>query len=155
MASSRYAETTTTLLTALRASTALAALDTFIGDGPAVDDEYPRRAIYVGWSGDGEDDVAGSSSQEWHDNGPGAARDEIITLTCVARAQTGDNDLPGMRDAALDLLAEVESILRADVDLGIAEVMHAEVAGFTVHQFSGEDGVGVDVVFTIRFKALI
>jgi hypothetical protein len=155
MVASRYAEVTTEFLAALRASTALATLEAHIGDGPPTGDEYPKRAIYVGWSGDDEDDVAGTSQQSWHDLGIGAARDETIGITCVARAMTGDNDMPGMRDAALGLLAEIEAILRGDVDLGISEVMHGEVAGFTVHQFSGEDGVGVDVVFTVTFKALI
>lgn len=155
MAISRYAAATDAILTTLRANATLSAAAVEIIDGPPVQQAYGTTVLYVGWRGDVDDDTAGDITQAYHDLGPAATRDEIISIYCVVQSVRGDDDMSAARSSAVAALGAIETALRANVSLGLADVLRIELSDSTVRQVRDADGIGVELGFTITVTSLI
>ena len=103
-----------------------------------------------------DDGYAGSFTQEYHDLGPTATRDDAGTIGCVVVAQSGDQAIKPLRDAAFDALADVEATLRADVGLGVSSALRIELGSGQISQGRSEDGYSFcEVRFELTYQALI
>jgi hypothetical protein len=108
MATSRVPAAVGALLAILRAAPALA--DVRIVDGPESVNLTERHRIYVGWQPNAESAV--DLVQDF--NAAGArTRDEDFTIACYAESRTGDKDMAARRDRVFEIVAAVETALRA------------------------------------------
>ena len=125
-------------------------------DAEQVTDDFIGRAVVVGARSEKDErGFAGSVNQAYHDLGPTATRDETGTVHCYAYAQTGDNDVAGMRSAVVGIIGEVETALRANYDLDVAGVRHVELLTGDVYQGLTNHGAFALIEFTVRYEALI
>lgn len=122
-------------------------------DGPEVGSDWPAQWAVVGGDGpvDQEED-AGRTVQTW--NGLGAkTRQEQLTITCAVGSSTGNDEtgLKGRRDAALALLAAIETALRADPGLGNFTTGDgaAEMSDASLKYVTNVQGLAAVLVFTI------
>jgi hypothetical protein len=108
MATSRVPVAVDALLAILRAAPALA--DVRIVDGPEPVNLTERHRIYVGWQPNAE--TAVDLVQDF--SGAGArTRDEDFTIACYAESRTGDKDMAIRRARVFEIVAAVETVLRA------------------------------------------
>ena len=155
MAISRWAAAVDALIAALQADATLATVPAEVIDGPPTGQVYRDVAVYVGFRGDEDDPTAGTVQQEWRTVSPDAKRDEVLTIDCIAEAVRGDNNMALARTAATAALGAVESALRADPDLGLADVAWLEVSDSSVQQFRDADGAVCRHLFTVTVKSVI
>lgn len=113
-----------------------------------------RAAVVIG-ADTGDEGRCGVFSQEYHDLGATATRDDLGTVDCQVFAQSGGDDLSALRLAAFGVLADVEDALRSGVTLGVASALRIELSGGDVFQGRTEDGAFVEVRFQIAYTALI
>ena len=113
-----------------------------------------RAAVVLG-TDTGDEGRCGVFTQEYHDLGSVATRDDIGSIDAQVFAQSGNDDLAVLRAAAFDVLADVESALRSSVTLGVASAIRIELAGGDVFQGRTEDGAFVEVRFQLAYTALI
>lgn len=89
-------------------------------DGPGVTADPGPLALWVGVSdidpGAGLKDTA-SSAQQWAGLGR-MARNEDLTVYCVAQAQSGSDDVRVLRLAVAAIVTAVENLVRGDASLG-------------------------------------
>lgn len=156
--------TTTSRLPALidalvsRATTALAASPVLVTDGYGVTDD-PSDFLMVGIE---EPTIpaasfAGSSDQSWGPQG-NRARDENGAVWCAAYSENGDGVQKTARDAAYSYMAAVETLLRADPNLGIAPggnfvAQMGDTQRLTQNQDS--NGASALLIFNVSFFARI
>lgn len=122
-------------------------------DGPQVGSDWPNDWAMVG--GDGsvdEEEDAGRTVQTW--NGLGAkTRQEQLTITCAVGSSTGnaETSMKVSRDAALALLAAIETALRADPGLGNFTTGDgaAEMSEASLKYVTNTQGLAAVLVFTI------
>lgn len=150
MAITRWDAVVDAVIAAVDAATTAA-----VFDAVPVTDEYLPQVVIVGARADDERGLAGTLRQTYHDLGASAKRDETGTIYCSAISQTGDDDIATVRAAAIALVGVVESTLRADFDLGLADVLRIEVALGDVFQGRTAQGVFCEVEFTVEYTALI
>lgn len=155
MAISRYAAVTDAILSTLRANATLSAAAVEIVDGPPIQQQYGTTCLYLGWRGDPDDDTAGNITQNYHDLGPAATRDEIVDIYGVVQSVRGDDDMAAARTTAVAALGAMETALRGNVSLGLADVLRIEVTDSAVRQVRDADGIGVELAFTITVTSLI
>ena len=155
MATSRYSAVVDAILTALRADSTLSSIPAQIVDGPMLTQEYGTTVIYIGWEGDPENDSAGTISQNYHDMGPSATRDETISIFCVVQVFRGDDDMSTARSDAGTALGAIESVLRTTPALGLANVLRCEMSDSAVRQVRSDLGIAVEHAFTITVTSLI
>lgn len=157
MAISRWAAVHDAVLTKVRASTDPAMSGVEVFDGPPYGDNLPMRAVYVGWTGDPEDDNAGTVRQSVHDAGAGtsARRDEEIVIQCMCEAFSGDDDLVSLRGVAVGILGAVETALRSDFTLGLEYVLRVEMDSADVFQARTPQGSRVAFGFALTATCLI
>lgn len=157
MAVSRFAALTDAILSTLRASTDAGLTGVEIVDGPPFGADVPPKAVFIGWTGGDEDDTAGTISQSVHDAGLGASakRDETVVVECIAEVFTGDDDLSAPRTTCVAILGAVESALRADYSLGLADVLRVEIDTGEVLQSRGPNGAAVRIGFRVSATCLI
>jgi hypothetical protein len=108
MATSRVPAAVGALLAILRAAPALA--DVRIVDGPESVNLTERHRIYVGWQPNAESAV--DLVQDFSAAGA-RTRDEDFTIACYAESRTGDKDMAARRDRVFEIVAAVETALRA------------------------------------------
>ncbi|MFD9225382.1 hypothetical protein ACFWDI_36480 [Streptomyces sp. NPDC060064] len=96
------------LLAILRAVPALEAVH--IVDGPPSVNLTERQRIYVGWQPSGEASVA--LTQDFAAAGA-RTRDEAFEIFCYAESRGGDKDMALQRTRVFELVAAVETALRA------------------------------------------
>lgn len=155
MAISRYAAAVDALIALAAADATLIALPCVPVDGPPGGQQYNDVTLYVGWSGDEDDDSAGQIESAYHDLGSGARRDEIVSVLCTIRSVRGDDLMATARSSAVTAFGALETAIRANVSLGLADVMRVEVSDAAVRQVRDGLGIGVDVGFTITITSLI
>ena len=155
MAISRYAAVTDAIISTLSAlqSTTLANVE--IVDGPPLIDQFPPDAIYVGWNGGIDDDSAGNITQSYHDTSPVATRDERVEVYCIFQSARGDDEMAEARTRVVDMLGAAETALRANVGLGLTDLLRVEVSDGAVRQVRNADGIGVEIAVTITATSLI
>lgn len=125
-------------------------------DGPEVTGEPTGLALWVGTDDPEETDTgqqAADMEQEWAALGA-RARDELFTIYCVADGMTGEDTMAAARDAAFGIVAAVENLLRADVNLG-GNCLFAGVCPTGLFQKSTDRGALARVPFKIEGKARI
>lgn len=153
MSITRFAAVVDALLTTLQADGALAGVDVI--DGPAWGAYVSPEAVYIGHSGDDGNDSAGAISSEYHELGTAAKRDETVTVNCAVQVARGDDLLAQARLRAVTLFGAVESALRANISLGLSDVLRIEVTAGDVRQVRNADGCGVEVLFSVQATSLI
>lgn len=157
------------LVAQLQAATGLRAPTDPAGDGipvydgpaPTLDSTPVQQFVAIGWDGDTETSSVGASTQQdWHDFGgtPGPARDETGQISCcILAAPDGidDTDLPALRAAAVATLGLVETAIRADVSLGLANLLWCHITANQLIQEQNIDGALVNLQFVVTYRALI
>lgn len=130
--------------------------DATVVDGPAVNlPNIGQDTLYIGWSGDEGDNTSANADQEWAGLG-NRARSEAMVIVCRAHTTSGDTVMKPVRDAALVLVAAVETALRNDPQLGSA-LTPPGLAQFgsvrTLNQLQTEQGAQCGAVFTVNVTA--
>jgi len=84
-------------------------------DGPVVTAAPAQRVLYVGLTDPDSDamEPAAESQQTWAALGR-RARNEQVTIHCVAEAWSGTDTVSAQRTAAAGIVAAVETLLQAD-----------------------------------------
>lgn len=141
-----------------RATTALAAYPVLVTDGYAVTDD-PSDFLMIGIE---EPSIpaasfAGSSDQIWGPQG-GRKRDENGAVWCAAYSENGDGVQKTARDAAYSYMAAVETLLRADPNMGlntggnfVAEMGDTQ----RLTQDQNSNGASALLIFNVKFFARI
>ena len=148
-----YLVTTFTAAATLGAATPPVA----VYDGPVVTDAPSQLNLWVGMDDpDSEEAPIGAESEsEWGALGA-LARNEQITVHCVAEAWSGPTDVAAIRTSAFGIVAAVETLLRADVSLGgTLPSGWCEVTGLQLRQNNVETGAVARVSFQINCRARI
>ena len=153
MTITRYASVVDAVLATLQADANLTGV--LVNDGSPTPGFNPYEGIYIGWSGGEDDDTAGSISQDWHDTGIAATRDETVSIDYVVQAVRGDDLMSEARARVVQLLGYVEAALRANPSLGIDGVKWVEVSAGSVRQVRNEDGIGVEITGSITATCII
>lgn len=141
------------LVAALRADPSLSGVTVL--DGPPVTDDPLWEVVSIGFAWDAEDDRAAETTQGYHELGMTAKRDETVDVYCAVRVVNGDADVSTARARAVVLLGAVETVLRADPSLGLADLLRCEVTVGDLRQTQTGDGVGALIRFTVTATALI
>lgn len=159
MTTSRVPDVIDYLVTAFTAAVTLGAADppVVVYDGPVVTLEPAELVLFVGID-DAEGigaAVGATAEQQWAALGK-MARDELLTVFCVAQAWSGDRDVRTARVAAFGIVAAVEDIVRGDAALGgLVQFVNPGVTGLTLRQNNTPDGAIAEVAFSINGKARI
>ena len=153
MATSALPAVLDALVSALRASPALAAVTVY--DGPAPTSATDLDMIVIG---DDDDQEAGSpaglTEQSW--NGLGAKRrDESIEIRCAAVSWSGDVEIKPLRDRVFALTAAVETVLRAGPSLSGACQWSEFARVDELRQEQTDRGAVVSALFTVSARARI
>lgn len=151
MTITRWAAVVDAVIAAVDSATSASVFDT-----RQITDDFIGRAVVVGARSESDErGFAGSINQAYHDLGPTATRDETGSVHCYAFAQTGDNDVAGMRAAVVTVIGEVETALRSNYDLDVAKVRHVELLTGDVYHGLTKHGAFALIEFTVRYEALI
>lgn len=155
MATSAAPAAVDALLTILRASPALT--DVHIVDGPPSVNLTERHRIYVGWSPGADASI--DISQGFASAGA-RTRDEDANIACYVETRAGDKDMALRRGRAFELLAAVETALRATDAAPEAPTLNGTVlwSGLTAGsliQEQGDKGALAGLVFTVAYRARI
>ena len=140
------------LVAALSADSTLAGL---VYDGPPVTGDPLPDVVTIGFAYDEDDDTAADIRQELHELGAAAKRDETVDIRCAVMSSNGDGDMAAARTRCITLLGAVESVLRADYSLGLADVLRVELALGTLRQAQDSSGAAAFVQFTITATSLV
>ncbi|WP_060952396.1 hypothetical protein [Streptomyces hygroscopicus] len=108
MATSAVPAAVDALLAILRAAPALA--DVLVVDGPPSVNLTDRRVVYVGWQPGGE--AAVTLEQDFASAGA-RTMDETFEISGYAEVRSGDKDMADRRRAVFELVAAIETALRA------------------------------------------
>lgn len=154
MATSRVPAAVDALLAILRAAPALA--DVHIADGPSAVNLTDRHRIYVGWQPAGEAAVA--LTQDFASAGA-RTRDEAFGIACYAESRGGDKDMAARRSRVFELVAAVETALRATDAAPTAPTLNGSVqwAHITAGNLTQlqDQGALAGLDFTITCRARI
>lgn len=127
-------------------------------DGWSVEDNSALPdCVWVGWRPDSDDSVLFTQAF----NSAGArTRDEKFQILCYAEAWSGDTDVLARRTRAFELLAAVETALRATV-VGPNKptlngtVLWAELTAGAIRPIQDDRGLRVGIPFVISCQARI
>jgi hypothetical protein len=147
------------LVTTFTAATTLgaAASPVSVYDGPVVTETPAQLTLWVGMDDpDSEEAPVGAESEsQWAALGA-MARDEEISVHCVAEAWSGDTDVKATRLAAYGIVAAVETLLRADASLGgVLPSGWCEVTRMQLRQNNVPQGAVARVAFQVVCRARI
>lgn len=135
------------------------ALDTAVTVGPPMTQAYLPDGVIVAGDTTSEDGMAGAFDQSYRTiggpQGAAAERDDDGTITCEVWAQSGGDDLVPLLDRAFGLMEDALDALRADVGLGLADVLNLDLAAGQVYAGPSEQGAFVRLPFTVRYTAVI
>jgi hypothetical protein len=152
--SSRFAAVYDALLSTLQADGNLSSVT--VSDGLPITDDRLVDLVIVGNGGDPENSEAGRITQSYHDlAGTSSTRDEVVTINCFAMSQTGDVDVSATRTRAFQVLGYVESAIRANYALGLANVLRVEITEISCNIEQFADGTSVRLPFTVQATCLI
>lgn len=155
MATSRVPAAVDALLAILRAAPSLEGVTVL--DGPDVINLTGLHRIYVGWQPTAEAAVALTQGF----NAAGArTRDEDFSIHCYAEARGGDKDMAARRARVFELLAAVETALRATDAAPAAPtlggtVLWAHLTAGDLQQVQSSDGALAGLPFTVTCRARI
>lgn len=142
------------LLAILRAAPGLA--DVRIVDGPASTNLTELKQLFVGWQPAAEAAVA--LEQDFASAGA-RTRDETFEISCYAETRSGDKDMATQRGRVFDLVAAVETALRATDAAPTAPTLNGTVlwAHLTTGNLSQiqAEGTVAGLSFTVTCRARI
>jgi hypothetical protein len=120
-------------------------------DGPVVVTSTPTDYLVIGGTED-PDDEPSSFDQDW--NGLGArGKIEQGEITCAVLVGTGGEDVKAARDRALEVIDEVETLVRADPSLGgVLSGGWCQVSSGRHTQRLNSQGLYVRIVFTVAYN---
>lgn len=154
MATSRVPAAVDALLAILRASAALTGVR--IVDGPEAVNLTERHRVYVGWQPGADAAVA----LQQHFNAAGArTRDESFDIACYAESRSGDKDMAARRTRVFEIVAAVETALRATDAAPTAPTLNGTV--LWSHMATGDltqertEGTLAGLAFTVSCRARI
>jgi hypothetical protein len=155
MATSSVPAAIDALLALLRAAPELA--DVEVIDGPPTDDMSAADFIAVGWQP--ESDEAAQLTQQFAYAGA-RRRDEQIVITGWLESWTGDREFKPPRDRAFELLAALETALRAtdarpEAPTLSGAVLWAEFTAGSMRQQFTDQGARVGITWTVAGMARI
>ena len=155
MAVSRFAAVADAVMATLYAvaDTSLAGVD--IVDGPPIVTSYSSDFLFIGWTGDPDNDLSGTIRSSYHDTGPTATRDEVVEISGAVISGRGDDNMAAARLRAVTIFGVMESAFRANYGLGLADVMRVELSDGAVRQVRDGLGLAVEIDFTITVTSLI
>lgn len=140
------------LVAALSADATLKGL---VWDGPPITGDPLAEVVTIGFAFDDGDDLSAEITQEYHELGPAAKRDETVDVRCAVMASNGTADMSLARARCVVLLGAVESVLRATPSLGLSEVLRCEVTVGSVRQAQTKQGAACIVQFVVTATSLI
>lgn len=156
MTTSQVGNVLTATAAVLSADANLLAAVVPVYDGPTMSQATNLEYVVVGHDPSGESTIAAQTQQDWRsDGGASAMRDEIITFPITVVVRAGDTDIVTRRTRAYVLAGYVESALRTNYTLGLAQVAWVEIADQTLHQVAAAEGSIVYVESTVRARAVI
>lgn len=124
-------------------------------DGPVTTEEAAALVLWVGLDDPDSDggQLAAQSERQWAGL---ADQNETITISCVAEAWSGDDDIATQRVAAYGIVAAVETLVRADATGfgGNGVVANPGVTGSQLRQNNPKDGAQARVSFQIVLTVL-
>ena len=128
-----------------------------IYDGPPVTGLDAPLKLYVGLTDPDNEaaEEAGTFDQSRIDLGM-AAREENISIRCVAEAWSGTDDMATIRANAFGISAAVEALVRADGTFGAPQgtiTANPGVTGGVLLQNATSTGAVARIVFSINFRA--
>ncbi|NUP37008.1 MAG: hypothetical protein HOY76_08315 [Streptomyces sp.] len=142
------------LLAILRAAPGLA--DVRIVDGPASTNLTELKQLFVGWQPAVE--AAVTLEQDFASAGA-RTRDETFEIACYAETRSGDKDMATQRGRVFDLVAAVETALRATDAAPTAPTLNGTV--LWSHLTTGNlaqmqaEGTVAGLAFTVTCRARI
>ncbi|NUS74941.1 MAG: hypothetical protein HOV70_01910 [Streptomyces sp.] len=154
MTTSRVPAAVDALLAILRATPALE--DIRIVDGPDAVNQTDRHRIHIGWQPGSE--AAVTLQQQF--NAAGArTRDEAFTIACYAETRGGDKDMALRRARVFEIVAAVETALRATNEAPTAPtlngtVLWAHITAGDLFQVQSEGAIA-GLHFTVTCQARI
>ncbi|WP_406730895.1 hypothetical protein [Streptomyces sp. NBC_01794] len=155
MATSAVPGAIAALLAILRAAAELS--DVQVLDGPPTGDMSAAEYVSVGWQPDGDESV--QIVQDF--NAAGArTRDEDFAILCWLDTWTGDSEVSARRVRAFELLAVVESAIRASGGSPAAPTLNGAVlwshlTNAVLKQANTDQGVRAGIAFTVTCRARI
>lgn len=126
-------------------------------DGPAATADPGPLALWVGVDDITSDDpAAADSTQAWAGLGH-QARNEQLTVYCVAQAWSGSDDIRPLRTAVYGITSAVEDLIRDDASLGgtVSTPGNAAVTSGQLRQPPVARGRAARVHFAITAQARI
>lgn len=114
--------------------------------------------LMVGWDDPDNDSATSASSTQSFAGMPASARDEEGTITCLAIRSDGDRAAKEARDAAASAVSQLETLLRADANLGgvVPGLQWVRFGSrYELRQWLSEDGAVALITFDIAFRARI
>lgn len=155
MATSAVPAAIDALLTILRAAPALA--DVQVSDGPPIEDQSAAELVAIGWTH--EDALSAEAAQDFNSAGA-RTRDEDFSIAGWIDAWNGDDDITVCRDRAYELLAVIETAIRASGANPTAPtlngaVLWAHLTRHALHQRDTDQGMKAGIAFTISCRARI
>lgn len=100
--------------------------------------------------------TSASAGQNWAETGQSAERDDIGDVTCCAMSWNGDADQKAARDRAFAVVGVVEDLLRTDSQLGLDDLLWAEIGPqMELHQIQDDSGAAAWVIFRVHYEARI
>lgn len=126
-------------------------------DGPVVTGEAAQLVLWVGMDDpdSNEAPISAESESQWAALGR-QARNEQLSIHCVAEAWSGDRDVKTIRTAVCGVVAAVEALIRADADLGgTLPSGWCEVTGMQLRQNNEDQGAVARISFKLDCRARI
>jgi hypothetical protein len=127
-------------------------------DGPVTTDDAQGLVLWVGMDDpDGQGaPLSATSSQTWAGLGK-LARNEEITINCVAEAWSGVDNVKSQRDAVYAVVAIVEELVRTDAAQFGGNALFADpgMTGMDLRQNDTGTGGQARVSFQLTFKSRI
>ncbi|MEU3836505.1 hypothetical protein ACFCXC_18370 [Streptomyces microflavus] len=125
-------------------------------DGPPVQDLSASDLVVVGWTPVGDEPVA-ESSQDFAYAGA-RTRTEDFTLSGWAESWSGEQDFATRRARAYELLAVIETALRAtaaqpEAPTLLGTVQWAHLTGHRLQQLLTDQGARVGIAWTVSCHA--
>lgn len=141
------------LLTLCRTSPSLA--DVAISDGPVTTDLSEPDRLFIGWAP--EDTTAATSVQDFASAGA-RRRDEDFAILGYVESRSGDTDLQARRTRVYQVLAAIETLLRAtdaqpDAPTLNQTVLWAHLTDTALSQPQTSDGALAGIRFTVTCRA--
>jgi hypothetical protein len=155
MTTPRFDAFATALVAALTADASIGGAGIPVYDGPTTSGNADETSVIIGGRFNDEETDAGSFTLDWRtDGGASATQDETITLNGAVQFWNGDADIAAARSGAFTVLGYIDSVIRADTDLGVTALLWCHITSGQVRQ-ELRSGALCTVDFTITARAII